>query len=281
MEKHKLIITADDYGMSPAVNCAIEEGISAGLITATNVMTNMPCYQDAAKLRMMPVSVGIHWTLTCGKPVLPPEQVPTLTDLDGNFVSFAELRSRLKHGKISKEEVRRELTAQYQRFKDVVGPADYWNTHQNVHVNFGLFDVFVQTAFELQITRMRSRQRVYVPSSSENAMTLKQRGLEIVKFVLMNYWHKNARMKGMQMPNGYLCCLNRADEHDLKYLFAHIRWAKHEVAELVIHPANAVDSPYFGSMVENRMVEYRLFTDSAACDLLCSNGIRLTNYTLM
>lgn len=34
----KLIITADDYGMSRGVNDAIDAGIEAGLITATNVM---------------------------------------------------------------------------------------------------------------------------------------------------------------------------------------------------------------------------------------------------
>ena len=38
----KLIITADDYGMSRAVNDAIDAGVDAGLITSTNAMTNMP-----------------------------------------------------------------------------------------------------------------------------------------------------------------------------------------------------------------------------------------------
>ena len=46
----KLIITADDYGMSKAVNDAIDAGIAAGLITTTNVMTNMPYYEEAVKL---------------------------------------------------------------------------------------------------------------------------------------------------------------------------------------------------------------------------------------
>ena len=44
----KLIITADDYGMSRAVNDAIDAGIAAGLITSTNVMVNMPLYKEAA-----------------------------------------------------------------------------------------------------------------------------------------------------------------------------------------------------------------------------------------
>lgn len=44
----KCVIIADDYGMSPAVNRAIEQGILLGMITSTNVMTNMPCCADIA-----------------------------------------------------------------------------------------------------------------------------------------------------------------------------------------------------------------------------------------
>lgn len=47
----QLIITADDYGMSRAVNDAIEAGMAAGLITTTNVMTNMPLYKEAKTLK--------------------------------------------------------------------------------------------------------------------------------------------------------------------------------------------------------------------------------------
>ena len=71
----KLIITADDYGMSKAVNEAIEAGIDAGLITSTNVMTNMPFYKDAVKLKdKKGISVGLHWVLACGKPILPKDE---------------------------------------------------------------------------------------------------------------------------------------------------------------------------------------------------------------
>ena len=38
----KLIITADDYGMSNAVNRAIEAGVEIGLITLIHKM-NFPC----------------------------------------------------------------------------------------------------------------------------------------------------------------------------------------------------------------------------------------------
>lgn len=147
----KVIITADDFGMSKAVNTAIEEGIKARLITSTNVMMNMPFSDEAVKLRSISndVSMGIHWTLSCGKPVSDPRRVSSLVDADGNFFSYSDFRNRLRKGKIKKEEVCVELTSQYEKYKALLGVPDYWNSHQNVHVDFGIYNWFVDTALKL------------------------------------------------------------------------------------------------------------------------------------
>lgn len=147
----RVIITADDYGMSKAVNTAIEEGIEARLITSTNVMMNMPFSDDAVRLKKLSnaVSVGIHWTLTCGKPISDPRRIRSIVDSDGNFLPYSEFRSRLRKGKIKKEDVCTELTAQYEKFRALLGVPDYWNSHQNVHVDFGVYDWFVDVALKL------------------------------------------------------------------------------------------------------------------------------------
>lgn len=93
-----LIITADNYGMNDSVNKAIEEGIEAGLITSTNVMTGMPECQEAEKLRKRypQVSIGLHWTLSAGKPVSAPESIPTLINDNGEFYPYATFRERYR-----------------------------------------------------------------------------------------------------------------------------------------------------------------------------------------
>ena len=104
----QLIITADDYGMSRAVNDAIEAGMAAGLITTTNVMTNMPLYKEAKTLKdkFPNVSVGVHWTLSgAGKPVTPKDQVPTLVNEKGDLFTYAEFRKRYRNGLIKDEEI--------------------------------------------------------------------------------------------------------------------------------------------------------------------------------
>ena len=188
----KLIITADDYGMSEGVNEAIDAGINAGLITSTNVMTNMPFYEEAKKLKdIKSVSVGLHWVLACGRPVLPAEEIPTLVSPSGEFFPYPEFRKRLRNKQISFADIKKELIAQYTRYFELMGQPDYWNTHQNTHVDFGIYRLFVDTAAELGITKMRSHQRIYVKGSDDSQkMSLKWRILEPFKSGMLDVWQK-------------------------------------------------------------------------------------------
>src|SRR5699024_11986375 len=81
----KLIINADDFGYSRAVNYGIIDAHKKGVLTSTTLMTNMPGAEHAYKLgkEYNHLGIGVHLTLTCGKPLLDNHQ--TLVDADGNF----------------------------------------------------------------------------------------------------------------------------------------------------------------------------------------------------
>ncbi len=276
----KLIITADDYGMSEGINEAIEAGIDAGLITSTNVMTNMPFYTEAIKLKeKKDVSVGLHWVLACGNPILPANEIPTLVSPTGEFYSSPEFRRRLRKKLISFVDIKKELIAQYNLYYDLMGQPDYWNTHQNVHVDFGIYRLFVETAAELGINKMRSHQRIYVKRSDDSQkMPLKWRMFEPVKSKMLDIWQSNANKKGISSPDGLIVCLNNSDINNLEYLFANISWKNKQVGEYVIHPASKNDSPYFGKLVEQRMKEYEIFTSSKTKQIIENANIELTTY---
>lgn len=276
----KLIITADDYGMSRAVNDAIDAGIDAGLITSTNVMTNMPFYKEAIKLKgKAGVSVGIHWVLACGKPVLPAHEIPTLVADNGEFYPYPVFRKRLRKKLISFEDIKKELVAQYNLYYDLMGQPDYWNTHQNTHVDFGIYRLFVDTAAELGIDKMRSHQRIYVKESCNSCkMPLKWRMVEPIKAAMLNNWQSNAHKKGIASPQGLIVCLNSSDINKPEYLFSHIQWKNKVVGEYVIHPAKENDSPYFGRIVEQRIREFEMFTSENTKKLIEDAGIELVSY---
>lgn len=276
----KLIITADDYGMSEGVNEAIVAGIDAGLITSTNVMTNMPFYKEAIKLKdKKGVSVGLHWVLTCGNPVLPAEEIPSLVSPNGGFYTYPEFRRRLRKKLIAYTDIKKELIAQYNLYYELMGQPDYWNTHQNTHVDFGIYRLFVNTAAELGINKMRSHQRIYVKASDNSQkMSLKWRILEPVKSKILDIWQHNAHKKGISSPDGLVVCLNRSDINNLEYLFANISWKNKNIGEYVIHPASKNDSPYFGKIVEQRIKEYEMFTSSRTKQIIEKADIELVTY---
>ena len=257
----KLIVTADDYGMSRGVNDAIDAGIAFGLITSTNVMTNMDYYREAEKLRSTDVSIGLHWTVSAGKPVLHPDEIKTLVNTDGNFYSYSDFRKRYRKGLIAREDIAKELKAQYARFVEVCGEPDYWNTHQNTHVDFGVFKVFVETAKELGIFKMRSHRRVYIPASDGNSSkSLTWRFIEPIKRMILKKWMRYAAKNKMQSPYGIAVPLRKVDLKNPDYLFANMQMKPGIIAEYVIHPSTILDSKFFGSIGSDRLYEYEQFT---------------------
>src|SRR5437868_50274 len=68
----KIIINADDFGMSTEANKAIIEGFEKNVISSTTVMANMPGFSEACELAHrhgLIGKVGVHLNLTTGHPL--------------------------------------------------------------------------------------------------------------------------------------------------------------------------------------------------------------------
>ncbi len=74
----KVIFNSDDFGYSHGVNYGIMDAYQRGILTSTILMANMPGFEHAVKLRkeMPRLGVGVHLTLTCGKPLLKTVAIP-------------------------------------------------------------------------------------------------------------------------------------------------------------------------------------------------------------
>ena len=69
----RVIINADDFGLSPGVNRGILSAMQEGLVTSTTLMVNMPSFDDAVTIAQdhPQLPIGVHLTLLWGKPVSP------------------------------------------------------------------------------------------------------------------------------------------------------------------------------------------------------------------
>ena len=85
----RLIITADDFGLSEAVNEGIERAHRDGVLTSASLMVAGAAAADAVRrAKELPtLSVGLHLVVIEGPAVLPPGQIPDLVDATGRFPS--------------------------------------------------------------------------------------------------------------------------------------------------------------------------------------------------
>lgn len=127
----KLIINADDFGYSRGVNYGIRDAHINGVLTSTTMMANMPGFEHGIDLsnEMPNLGIGIHLTLTCGKPLL--SDVKSLVDENGYFHKLD------KHYKqevsIDKEELYREWDAQIRKIIDASIEATHIDSHHHIH----------------------------------------------------------------------------------------------------------------------------------------------------
>jgi hypothetical protein len=107
----KLIMNADDFGLSESVNNGIVECFKSGIVTSTTIMMNQKGVKHAAllyKQGLVP-EIGLHFTVTAGQPLSDPATVSSLVDAHGYFLN----RKILMTKNVCEEEVYIELKAQY------------------------------------------------------------------------------------------------------------------------------------------------------------------------
>ena len=154
----RLIINADDFGLSVGVNRGIEEAHEAGSVTSTSLLVNLPAFEDAVRRssRAPHLGVGLHLNLTAGAPVSPAAAVPTLCDqATGQFHPLRRLIARVLTGRIAAADVATECAAQIDRFRATGMPLTHLDSHRHVHLLPGVWEPVVDTAKRAGIPLVR------------------------------------------------------------------------------------------------------------------------------
>jgi chitin disaccharide deacetylase len=134
----RLILNADDFGLTRGINRAVGELAAAGALTSATLMASGPAFDDAVAIaRAHPsLGVGCHIVLVDGVPVSPPETIPSLLAPDRS--SFrATLRSFLAAlftRRIRPEEIEREAIVQIRRLQTAGISVTHIDTHKHAHI---------------------------------------------------------------------------------------------------------------------------------------------------
>jgi hopanoid biosynthesis associated protein HpnK len=135
----RLILNADDFGLTSGVNRAIAELSRAGTLTSTTLMAVAGATTEAAALahELPQLGVGCHIVLVDGTPVLPPSELPTLVDPStGRFrSSLARFISDAFRKRINPEEIEAEAEAQIARVRALGLTPTHIDTHKHTHMS--------------------------------------------------------------------------------------------------------------------------------------------------
>lgn len=153
----KLIINADDFGLTGGVNRGIIEGHQKGVITSTTLMANMLGFEDAVRLaRQNPhLGVGIHLNIYRGKPLFSPSQIPSLLNQNGEFFSSFKLAKKIYQGKINLKEVEEELKAQIIKVKEAGINITHLDSEKHFHCFPQISAVVLKLAAYFNIRKIR------------------------------------------------------------------------------------------------------------------------------
>jgi hypothetical protein len=293
-----LIVNADDFGLTDGVTEGIVQSWRDGVTTSTSAMINMEgAPQRLARVRAQypQLPIGLHLNITGGRPVLPPKQVPTLVDANGEFYSNTAILEHLPD--ISLDELRAELHAQAELFVATAGRFDHLDYHHHMVALYTPFYPIVRAlAKEYGVpVRQPVPESVYgqikLGSGGGSGEAIKQMihfGLhhprlawQLMRSIGPRQFKRQAAQldeENIPTPNWFIdrYFANASVENFVSML----RQLPPGVSEVMVHPGNA-DSQLSTAETRRRQSELQVLIDPRVREALTKNNVKLVDFSFL
>jgi dolichyl-phosphate beta-glucosyltransferase len=268
--RKRLIVNADDYGMTLGISRGILKCAEAGFVLSTSAMTNAPDFEasmEELKGAAVKPEVGLHAVLTWGRPLSDPARIRTLVDSDGNFHSRGRLLLRSLAGLISEEEVAIELRAQCEKLSRLHPEIAHINGHHHVHAFPTICRAAARVATEFKIPWVRaSCEGMWMPLTSA---FVRRSAIALLKGARPFFWRSH----------GFLCpdrfggfSLGAGPDLKQRWLDTIAR-LKPGITEIMVHPGYPSDCHDIYN--EGRQDEVEVLTDASLMEGVKASGVQL------
>jgi hopanoid biosynthesis associated protein HpnK len=160
----RLIVNADDFGLSLEVNAGITRAHRDGILRSASLMVAEPAARAAAELaRDNPeLDVGLHAVVCRGRSMLDGSRLGAAVGASGEFIdSPVAAGMRYFFDRSMRAAMTDELRAQVERHLELVGYLNHIDGHLNFHVHPLFADILVNLAVEYKVPCIRlPRERV-------------------------------------------------------------------------------------------------------------------------
>ena len=154
----RLIVNADDFGLTSGVNRAIVKAHTDGVVTSATLMANGSAFCEAKELaKQLPkLSIGCHLMLIDGEPLLPPARVPSLTQSRQFRDGLKTFAARALTGQLDATEISAEATAQIRRVQAAGVCVSHFDTHKHTHIFPKVLRPLLRAAAECGVRAVRN-----------------------------------------------------------------------------------------------------------------------------
>jgi predicted glycoside hydrolase/deacetylase ChbG (UPF0249 family) len=283
-----LIINADGYGFTEGVTRAIEECVDFGTVRSISANVNFARAESLRDLvqRYPFLSIGCHLNPIVGRPLRPLPEVRSLVDGDGNF-HYKNFGRKFRRREIDLGELRRELTAQIERTRELAGDAfSHVDFHMGLHRLPGLYPIFLEVAAASGTGRIRTHRYLAGMESRHprlrHAVHMLEKPDRVPKYLWNLALRSWARRRGFAMPDYWLSISKMGRREGAISLESYsnlIRNVPKGCSEFVAHPAYVDDElKRWSTYLEPRVQERRVLLDPAFREALHRGPTRLAGY---
>jgi predicted glycoside hydrolase/deacetylase ChbG (UPF0249 family) len=277
----KVIINADDFGLTRGVNEGILKAHQEGILTSATLLVNMPGFDQAVELAGAnpDLGVGVHLNILRGRPLSPADSVESLLSQENRFIpSVGNLLCRLMRKRLAYDEVEREFRAQVERVQNAGIIPSHIDSEKHIHMIRPLFRIVLKLAKEYKIDRVRFIK--------ESCFSLRPGQMLKSMFIALasTSMKKTLVREGIRSPDRFygVCDSGRITASKLIQAF---QKTEEGVTEIMVHPGFITQEmielekkigPYY--INKHREKELNALLDERLFDVITDRGIQLINF---
>ena len=285
----RLIINADDFGLTAGVNRAIVEAHENGVVTSATLMANGQGFQQAIALAQSRprLGVGCHVVLVDGAPLLDQTAVRSLLDRGSNSSGDPHFREGIARfgalallGRLDESEVEAEGTAQIRKLQAAGITVTHLDSHKHTHLFPRVLRPLLRAAASCGVRAIRNPFERIQGSQLAASPSLWRRWTEVgILRSLVRQFREAVQQAGVSTPDGTLAIVATGSLNE-RLLCLMVENLPDGTWELVCHPGyNDVELRAVRTRLrESRERELRILTSSSTRDLLAANGVELVSF---
>lgn len=273
----KLIVNADDFGLTEKINEGIQTSFREGILRSTSLMANGKSFDHAVKIiRSNPkLDIGVHLTLVEEKPILDQNKIPSLVVENRDFHNHAiDFTKKYFYGKISLDEVRIELTAQIEKILDYGIKISHIDSHQHLHILPKILDITIELANHYNIKFIRFPKEKFNGYMFRDLKSLSR----IAQMIAVNHFCSIARKKIPLKMNHFagFCFGGKLSRQNLLTLINNL--PMEGVCELMCHPGLSDDSKDYSHWKYRQVEEMLALVNREVAEVLIKKNIEITSF---